>query len=277
MQMPTVEGGAISNQGVRQAIQKMIPRQQIVDTVEDGWATPARLPFPKPASGPATAEDYETLSESADYAYPVEAQQDEAASLVEDAGVDTPVSLTLETNSDDQARQRKVELITGEMNSSDTFEAEIELPAGLNTWFVQDLAAGKEEEYAENNTTATLGLGAGFDPDDYCRAVHHPDSYQGCCNFFHPPDTLDFIEDMDAARFSPEAIQSVSARQEAYQDVWPAIADTVGNTFIDFSLNVLVTGPDIEGFNAHPSRASYLSYGLYAPFSELITYIDREE
>jgi ABC-type transport system substrate-binding protein len=277
MQVPVVDGGALSNQEVRQALQQMIPRQQIVETVEDGWATPARLPFPEPAAGPAISGDYGDVGESADWAYPVEAQPDEAESLVNDADVDTPVSLTLETNSDDQPRQQKVQLIAGALDDTDAFEAEVELPAALDPWFVQDLAAGKEDDYAERNATATLGLTAGFDPDGYVRGLHHPDSYQGCCNFFHPPDTFDFIDAVDEARFSLDAVQSVSARQEAYQEVWQNVSETVGNTFIDFSMNVVVAGPAIEGYNAYPDRRDFLTYGLYAPYDELIAYIDRDE
>jgi len=276
MQMPVVEnGGELHNQGVRQALQRMIPRQAIVDTVEEGWAQPARTPFPEPAASVATQGDFEDLFEE-DWAYPVEAQPDEAESLINDAGVETPIELTLETNADDTARQDKVELIIGEMENSGLFSAELETPADLDPWFLNNLIAeNSEQTYAERNATATLGLAAGFDPDGYARGLHHPDSYKGCCNFFHAPGTFDFIETLDNARFGLEAIQDVSVRQERYDQLWPQIAQTVGNTFIDFSLDVVVAGPDVVGYNAYPDRRAFLSYGLYAPYDQFLTYLDR--
>ncbi|WP_436900425.1 ABC transporter substrate-binding protein [Halovenus halobia] len=282
MQIPIEGDGPLSNQGVRQAIQSVIPRKQIVDTVEDGWASPARLPFPVPSAGPAIEGDYEEVAENADWAYPVEPQTDEVNSLVNDSGVETPLSVTIDTNSGNASRQQKNQLITGEMNETDVFEdCEVNLPADLTTWFRQTLIQeSATADYMDRNATAMLGLTAGFDPDSYARGIHHPDSYNGCCNFFHPPGTFDFTDSIDEARFGLDAVTDVSARQEAYQDVWPGITETVGNTIIDYSLNVAVAGPPVQGYNAYPDPRALLTYSLHAPYGNdgegLIAYIDRE-
>lgn len=282
VQLPIQGDGPLSNQNVRQAMQKLVPRQRIVEVIEDGWATPARLPFPAPAAGPAIEGDYEEVGENADWAYPVESQIDEATSLVNETDIETPISVTIDTNSGNQSRQRKNQLIAGEMDKSDAFaDVEVNLPADLTTWFRQTLIQeSATEDYMNDNKVAMLGLTAGFDPDSYARGIHHPDSYNGCCNFFHPAGTFEFEDAIDQARFGLNAVTDVSTRQSVYEDVWPGITEAVGNTIIDYSLNVGVAGPDVIGFNAYPDQRSFLTYSIYAPYANdgegLIAYIDRD-
>jgi ABC-type transport system substrate-binding protein len=163
------------------------------------------------------------------------------------------------------------------MNEAGPFNAELELPAGLNTWYIRDLAAGKEDEYAGRNATATLGLDAdSFDIDAYVRPFHHPDTYEDCCNFFHPSGTLpEIAEKIDNARFGTEAVGDVSARQEVYDDLWPMIAEKAVNTFIEFESVTAVTGPDVEGYEVHPRNEEFLCWSLHAPFSEQVTSLNR--
>lgn len=281
MQIPT-NSGPLSNQEVREAIQRMIPRQEIVDTVEEGWSVPARVPFPRPAANVGTAGDFEDLFEE-DWAYPLETQPDQAESLVSDAGVDTPIDIRLDTNADDQVRQSKVELIVAELSGTDAFSAELNTPADLSTWFVQDLAGGGAgETYSEDVATATLGLAGGFDPDGYARVLNHPDNYGICCNFFHPPGTFEDLNAMvDEARFGAEVAADPAARTEIYDQIWPEYAQQIPATFLNFSLDRVVARPKITGYNAYPDRRSFLTYGLYAPYAgteePLITFIPEED
>jgi ABC-type transport system substrate-binding protein len=276
-QIPVNGGGDLENKEVRQAIQNMIPRQQIVDTVEDGWASPAQVPFPKPAAGLGTEFSYEEAKEQ-DWAYPVETQPDTASDLMDEAGVETPMDLTLESNSDDNVRTDKMELTVGEMNATDVFSAEAEQPAAIGPWTQETLyTEGATEDYGSRNAVATIGIGAGFDPHSYPWALHHPELWNGCCNFFHGPGTFDFIDHLDSCRFGPDVAQDPDLRRQRYDELWPMITDVVGNTIIDFSLETVVVGPDVGGFNAFPTRQSYLSYGLYAPYDDQLSYLERAD
>ncbi|WP_336327744.1 ABC transporter substrate-binding protein [Halovenus sp. HT40] len=277
MQIPVNEnGGDLHHKEVRQAISELIPRQSIVEVVEEGWASPARLPFPEPSAQTGVSGEYDEVAENADFSYSVESRPDEATSLVDEADVETPIDVTLETNADSPQRQDKIELIVGEMNNTDAFEAELQTPADLNPWFVQTLARAPQDDFASRNATATIGLTGGFDADGYARGIHHPDSYQGCCNFFFPSGTFEFEDAIDEARYGIESVEDVSNRHEIYEnEVWPGITDAVGNAIIDYSLNVVVANPAVNGYNAYPDQRSFLTYGLFAPYDELVSYIDR--
>jgi hypothetical protein len=160
------------------------------------------------------------------------------------------------------------------MNQTGLFEAQLETPAAINPWFLNDLIAPDSgQTYAESNTVATIGLAAGFDPDGYARAVHHPDNFKGCCNFFNGPGTFDFIDTIDEARFSPESAESNDFRRETYDELWPEIATTVGNTFIDFAESTGVTRSRIQEWTAFPDRRFFLTWSLWAPFAGQVSWI----
>lgn len=280
MQMPVVDG-PLGDARVRRAVSEMIPRDQIVETLEDGWSSPAQLPFPEPSQGPAVEGTYQDAIERVDWTYPTEPQPDRAESLVNEAGVDTPISLTLETNANNTTRQRKLELTAEQLDETEVFDnTEVELPADLFTWITQTLYRDPEGDYAERNATATVGLTGGFDPDGYARGIYHPGSYGGCCNFFHPEDTFEFIDAIDKARFGVEPATDVGFRQETYEnEVWPALVESAGNTIIDYSLNVVISRPKVKGYNAYPDPRNFLTYSLYAPYEPegaLLAYVDSD-
>lgn len=260
---------------VRQAISALTPRQDIVDLVAGGWGTPARAPIPEPAAGLGTTMEYSELEEQ-DWSYTVEPDADLAEDLLDDADVETPVEVEIHTNADDEQRQDKMSLLVDDLNASGLFEAELVTPADIGDWTTETLyTEGATEEYAEDNAAAVIGLAAGFDPHGYVEAIHDPDNYNGCCNFFHREGTFDFIDDLRACRYDQAVAEDADLRRERYDDLWPQIVEAAGNVIVDFSAEDLVAGPDVVGANGYPDRRFFLSYPLYAPFDEQVTYLDR--
>ncbi|AFZ72038.1 ABC transporter substrate-binding protein [Natronobacterium gregoryi] len=279
MQFPvedTDEGGAFAQREVRQAVSALIPRQQIVDLVEQGWGDPARAPIPEPASGMGTAMDYEDL-ESQDWAYNVEPDPEEAEALLEEAGLERPVEVTVETNSDDEERIDKMELVVDQLNESGLFDAELETPAALGDWTAELYEDGARHDSAERNAAAVIGLAGTPDPHGFHQVLHHPRMHNGCCNFFFPEGALpeEFIEQMESCRFGVDVAEDPDTRRQAYDEFWPEVADLSANVIVDYSLNTGTVSNDVVGFNVHPQTQAILRYALYNPADQQITYLDR--
>ena len=277
--MDTEEGGAFYEQEIRQAVSALIPRQTMVDIVEQGWGDPARVPFPLPAADLGTSGEYEDLYDE-DWAYPEEPDHELAESLIEESSFEAPIDVIVQTNADDEERIDKMQLMVDELNASGLFEAEIETPAALGDWTSGELYTDEAtQNSSERNTTATIGLASGFDPHGYAEAIHDPDNYNGCCNFFFPEGTFDdeFVDLLRSCRFGEEVAADEDLRRERYDELWPAITDLCANTIVDYSLTTICSNDEVVGLNAHPSTQSLLSYALYAPIDDQIIYLDRDE
>ncbi|GAB7018432.1 ABC transporter substrate-binding protein [Halostagnicola bangensis] len=279
MQFPmddTDTGGAFAEREVRQAVSALIPRQQIVDLVEQGWGDPAQVPFPSPAADLGTAQEYDEIVEE-DWAYNVEPDVEEAEALLEEASVETPVEVVIETNSDDDERVDKMELVVDELNDSGLFEAELETPAELGDWTSELYTDEARTDNAERNAPTVIGLAGTPDTHGFIEAITDPDNYNGCCNFFLAEGVLpdEFVDQLRGCRFGVDVAEDQDARRAAYDEFWPEYADMCANTIVDYSLNTGTTNADVVGFNVHPQTQIILSYALYNPADEQIIYLDR--
>ncbi len=263
---------------VREAYNLLIPRQAIVDIVSQGAGAPAQLPFPEAASGQVSPDkNYDELKQE-DWAYPTEPQPDQAAELLNQADVETPVSIEVHTNSDDNVRQDKMSIIVDELNNTDLFEAELVTPASLGDWTAQTLYVdGSRDDYAADNALACIGLAAGTTVHPYFQALHAPSNHNGCCNFFHPAGTFDWIEDgtLNEARNSLEAVQSLEFRQEQYEIIAEAVSRDLGNTFVDFDLTTAIVGSDVEGYIGWNDRRQFATKGVWNPLSDDFATLNR--
>lgn len=273
----TDEGGAFAEQAARHAVNNLIPRGDIVEIVSEGWGAPAQVPFPAPAAGLATGMSYEEIQEE-DWAYPATPDPDRAQELMDDAGLDTPVEMIMETNADDEERQNRVALIVDELNRTDLFVAEMETPADIDPWFLEHLiAADSHETYSERNAVTYIGLAAGFDPHGYAEALHHPDNHNGCCNWHFGAGTFDWIDLLDSCRFGLDVAQDQDLRRQRYDELWPQLVDSMGTTIVEYSLETAVAGPRVRGFAGYPDRRGFLGYSIYAPYDESIAWLEQDQ
>jgi ABC-type transport system substrate-binding protein len=251
---------------VRQAANHLIPRQQIVDNIESGWSRPAWTPLPSLAYGTGTTDADALESDlKPQNAY----DPDAAEQLINDAGVETPIEVQLETNSDNNARVRKTELIAESMNNTDLFDVNVE------TFEFGDFVGRiLNQEYYERGNIFIVGLAGTFNPGSFCNATHHSRNWGQCCNGQRIAfDDLDQM--MDNARFSSDVLGDVEERASRYDEIWREVVDLSANSYIDIDLVTTVHNNDVEAFNSYPFQQSLLSFGLYSPTSQQITYLNR--
>lgn len=255
------------NKKVRQAANHLIPRQQIVNNIEQGWARPAWTPVPRVAYGAGT-QDPEAL---ADELKPQnEYNPERAAELIEEAGVDTPIEIQIETNANNQDRVRKAEVITEAMNNTELFDATIE----TFEWgdFVGRIIS---TDYWDKGNALIVGLSGTFNPGSFCNATHHSRNWGQCCN----SQKIEFEEldqMMDDARFSTEVLGDVEERASRYDEIWHEVVDLSANSYIDISTEDSAFSNEVKGFNPYPFNEGFLSFGLHAPYAEQVTWVDRE-
>ncbi len=257
---------------VRRAVNHLIPRTDIVETIEQGWATEAWAPLPELAAEAGTT-DYEQLEENLrEYN---EFNPERAQELIEEAGVETPIQANFQTNSDNDDRVRKGEFIVESLNASGLFDATLETPGDLTTF----VGMFFEPDYHEQGNIAMVGLSGTFNPHSFVEAIHHPDQFLECCNGNIPPGSLpaEFVEDMDNAQFGIDIADDPDMRAERYDELWEQFLEINANSIVDFEIqSAVLNDVDLHGYNMYPFVTGLLSYGLHNPIDQQITYIDRQ-
>lgn len=255
---------------MRQAVNHLIPREEISENIFSGWEEPAWVPIPPVASREGTT-DYDALVE--DLREYNEQDLERAEELVEEVmderDIEAPFEVTIETNSDNDDRVRTIELIAESLNQSEYFEADTE-----DFEYLTFLGRIQSPDYPERGKFAVIGLSGGFDPHGYAKSIHHPDNFAQCCNF----QNLDFAELNEAlreARYGVDVVEDVTLRQERYEEIWELILELSANSYTTQSKTISVLNDDIKGFNTYPSTQDVIGYGLYDPIDEQISYIDR--
>lgn len=281
--VPTSSGGSylfvqfpvtvepFDDERVRRAINHLIPRTNIVETIEQGWAEEAWAPLPELAAGEGTT-DYDQLVE--DLRQYNEYDPQRAQELLQDADVEPPISVTFQTNSDNDDRVRKAQFIVEALNASNLFDATLETPGDLTT-FVGILF---DQEYHTQGNVAMVGLSGTFNPHSFVEAIHHPRQFLECCNGNLPPGSLpeDFVEAMDEAQYGIDIVDDPELRAQRYDDLWEQFLEINANSIVDFELqSATLNDQALHGYNMYPFVTGLMSYGLWNPMDQQITYIDR--
>lgn len=269
MQFPvTVE--PFDDARVRRAVNHLIPREQVSENIFDGWEEPAWVPLPPLAARAGTTDYDQLVSDLRSYN---EYNREDADALVEEAvdeeDIDTPIEVTIETNSDNDDRVRTVELIVQSLNESEYFEVDMETYE-----FVDFMGRVQSEDYAEKGHLAFVGLSGGFDPHGYAKSIHHPDNYMQCCNFQNL-DFEEFNEALQKARYGVDVTEDLEVRQQRYDEIWEMILELNGNSYGTHSKTIGVVRDRVKGFNTYPSTQNVVGYGLYNPMDEQITYLEQ--
>jgi ABC-type transport system substrate-binding protein len=266
MQYP-VEIEPFDQQDVRRAVNHLIPRQRMVDNIEQGWARPAWTPLPELAYGAGTT-DPEALEENLRPMNEYDPQR--AQELINNADVETPIEVQIETNSDNQNRVQKVQAIAQAMNATDLFEVNVE------TFEFGDFVGRiLDPNYYQEGHIAVIGLSGTFNPGSFVDATHDFANFAQCCNF----QRINFEsinEGIENARFDSAVVGDQQERASRYDELWQEVVELSANSYLDIDLTVGVHNNDVNGFDAYPFPEGMYSYALYAPYSQQITYIDRD-
>jgi ABC-type transport system substrate-binding protein len=256
---------------MRQAVNHLIPRQQISEDIFQGWESPAWTPLP-PVARNTGSTDYEAMVERhrPENEFDPDQADELAQAVIDERGLETPIEVTLETNSDNDDRVRTMELITESLNQKEYFDAELQTREFLT--FVGDLLSG---QYPQKERLAFIGLSGGFNPHGYAKSVHSPENFMGCCNF----QNIDFEELNQAladARYGVEVAQDPELRRERYEEVWDLVLELNANSYGTHSTVVgTVDSSRVKGFNTFPSSQSVIPYGLHNPTDQQITYLEQ--
>jgi ABC-type transport system substrate-binding protein len=266
MQYP-VEVEPFDQQDVRRAVNHLIPRQRMVDNIEQGWARPAWTPLPELAYGAGTT-DPEALEENLRPMNEYDPQR--AQELINNADVETPIEVQIETNSDNQNRVQKVQAIAQAMNATDLFEVNVE------TFEFGDFVGRiLDPNYYQEGHIAVIGLSGTFNPGSFVDATHDFANFAQCCNF----QRINFEsinEGIENARFDSAVVGDQQERASRYDELWQEVVELSANSYLDIDLTVGVHNNDVNGFDAYPFPEGMYDYALYAPYSQQITYIDRD-
>jgi ABC-type transport system substrate-binding protein len=259
-----------TNAKLRRAVNKLVPRQTISDEIFQGWEKPAWVPLPPLAAG-AGSTDYDAMVDELESynTYDTEEATQLAQEAVDEMGIETPIEVTLETNSDNDDRVRTVELIAESMNQTEFFDVTVNTKEFLT--FISQLLS---ENYWEEGKLAFIGLSGGFNPHGYAKSVHHPDNFAQCCNFQNI-DIEDLNEQLREARYGVDVVEDASLRAERYETVWETILEQNANSYGTHSTLVGVVNDTVKGFNTYPSTQDVVGYAMYNAPDQQVTYLDR--
>jgi hypothetical protein len=156
------------------------------------------------------------------------------------------------------------------MNATDLFDVNVE------TFEFGDFVGRLlSPTYYERGNIAVIGLSGTFNPGSFVDATHDFENFAQCCNF----QRINFEslnQAIDQARFSPAVVGDQQERASRYDEIWRDVVELSANSYVDISLTVAAHNNDVKGFDAYPFPEGMYDYAIYAPYSQQITYVDRE-
>lgn len=257
-------GTPFQNKKVRQGVNRLIPRDAIVEAVYDGQGIPAYSPI-SPLAQQFTSEDLndELGEEYAKY------DPDQATTLLEEgfseAGFDRPFSTEIISNQNPQ-RVQWAQLIQEEMNNTEFWDVSFS-QFEWNTYVGKILA---EDSHTVNQIVA-VGWSAGWDPDAYIRNVFHSDQFTpNCCNINHySNDEVDQLIDDGVATYD------TAERQSIYEDLQRTVVEESPLAFTRFGLEQDAWQSDtVKDFRTYPINGGEY-YGVYATWADEFTWVDK--
>jgi peptide/nickel transport system substrate-binding protein len=209
---------------VRQALAFGIDREQITEAATFGLATVNQTAIPE---GSAFYYDYA----------PYERDVDRAKSLLQEAGVATPLPMDL------MVTNEYPETVTAAQVMQSQLE-EIGVEVKIRTL---DFASWLDQQGQGNFDVFLLGWLGNLDPDDFYYAQHRTDA-----NFnFQKYSNAEVDRALDAARAETDE----QARKDLYETAVKQIVDDASYVYLYNPQVVQAWSPDVEGYEARADRA----------------------
>jgi ABC-type transport system substrate-binding protein len=259
------------DQRLRTAANHLVPRENIVQNVLNGWARPAWTPIPELAEESGTADPQALAEELRPYnEYDPERAGELLDEVGEDLGLEYPLEVTLETNADNPDRVQMVELIAESMAQTEYFETSVETYE-WNAYTARVL----DPEYPDGEIIPCIGLSGTFNPGSFCDALHGTANIGQCCNLTGISDP-EFDELVDAARFDIAVVEDEQLRAERYDEIWRLLADRRYSSLTHFDLMTAVSNTAVTGFGIYPFDEGIYSFALYNPTESQAMWLERE-
>ncbi|MFB6074539.1 MAG: ABC transporter substrate-binding protein [Haloarculaceae archaeon] len=254
---------------LRQAVNHLIPREDIASNIFNGWVNPAWVPLPPVAARNGTT-GYDQLVEDLRHynEYDPDRADELAQQAIDENNIETPIQTTFLTNSDNDDRVRTLQLIVESLNQKDYFDVSVDTKEFLT--LVQQILS---PDFYQEGKMVMIGLSGGFNPHGYAKAIHSPDNFAQCCNFQNIDiDRLNSA--LEDARYGVDVVEDPDLRRQRYDDVWEIILEENANSYSHHDTVVGVTNNEhVHGFNTYPSVQNIVGYALYSPQDEQVAYL----
>lgn len=257
------------NAKVRRGISRLVPRENIVESVYEGIGVPAYMAISQISSVFGT-EEWNELNDRLGEEY-LGYDQEEANSLLEEgfneAGIEAPFETTIITNQNPQ-RVQWVQLIAESLNSTDYFEVSVD-QYEWNT-YVGKISG---EASASTNEIIAVGWSGGWDPNAYVNDL--VDSERMTPNGFN----MGHYESEEADQLLAEGQQTydLDERSEIYTELVELLAEDAPMTYIRFGEETDVYDNSVvNGFRTYPINGGEFK-GVYTPADGAFTYLSQDE
>lgn len=261
-----------NDERLRQAVNHLVPRENIVSNVLNGWARPAWTSIPKIAEENGTTDVEALEDEVRPYnEYDTEQAKELLDEVGDDLGLDYPLEIQIEVNANANDRVQMIELIAESMEQSEYFEVSIETYE-WNAYTRRVL----NPDYQDNGFIAAIGLSGTFNPESFCEALHHSNNVGQCCNLNGINDA-DLDEMIENARYDPKTVEDETVRAERYDEIWTYLAEKRYSSITHFGLTEAVMNTEVTGFRADPFTENLYEFALYAPEESQAIWLERED
>lgn len=249
-----------SNRDVREGIARLVPREEIIESVYGGIGQPAYAPI-SPLLSDYTSDSFLQAMGDEHMRYDPEQARELFASGFSDLGVSPPYETTIVTNETGD-RVRWAQLVRDELNRTDYFDVSIE-QFEWNTYISRVLAGDSHR----SDAMMALGWSGGWDPDTYLRNLFHSEqATPSCCNAAHYAN-----EEVDRLLDEALTIYDTAERRERYEQAQRQVVADAPVAFVRFGTRIEAFRTDaVDGFRTYPLDSGEFT-AIYAPWADTYT------
>jgi peptide/nickel transport system substrate-binding protein len=249
-----------SNREVRTGIARLVPREEILDSVYGGIGRPAYAPI-SPLLEDYTSESFQAEMREQHQGYDPERARELLESGFADLDRSPPYETTIVTNETPE-RVRWAQLVRDRLNRTDFFDVSLD-QFEWNTYVSRVLAGDSHR----SDSMMALGWTGGWDPDTFVRNLFYSgQATPSCCNAAHYANaTVDRLLDEALATYDP------AERRALYEDAQRRIVADAPVAFVRFNERIeAVRSAAVEGFRTYPLDTGEFT-AIYAPWADAYT------
>jgi len=249
-----------SNREVRRGIARLIPREEILDSVFAGVGRPAYAPI-SPLLGDYSSESFQSEMREEHQGYDPERARELLASGFDALGISPPHETSIVTNETPE-RVRWAQLVRDELDATDFFDVSLD-QFEWNTYTSRVLAGDSHR----SDSMMALGWTGGWDPDTFLRNLFYGgQATPACCNAAHyANDEVDRLLDEALATYD------TAERRALYEDAQRRIVADAPVALVRFNKRLdAYRSEQLDGFRTYPLDTGEFT-GIYAPWADTYT------
>ena len=249
-----------SNRDVREGVSRLIPRDDIIESVYGGIGQPAYAPI-SPLLDDYTSESFLTEMGDEYMRYDPERARELLDAGFSALDVSPPYETTIVTNETGD-RVRWAQLVRDELDATEFFDVSIE----QFEWstYVGRVLSGDSHR---SDAMMALGWSGGWDPDTYLRNMFYSEqATPACCNAAHyANDEVDRLLDEALTTYD------TAERRALYEQAQRRIVADAPVGFVRFGTRIEAYRTDaVEGFETYPLDSGEFT-AIYAPWAGTYT------